>query len=112
MLFRSAHAQGIQSAPRNILGQIPGLVLCEIPDGEICCGSAGTYNIEQPDIANTLGNTKAKNIAGLNVDAVAMGNIGCMVQIQNHLKRLNPASQAIPVLHTIQLLDRAYDVAL
>ena len=107
-----AHAQGIQSAPRNILGQIPGLVLCEIPDGEICCGSAGTYNIEQPDIANTLGNTKAKNIAGLNVDAVAMGNIGCMVQIQNHLKRLNPASQAIPVLHTIQLLDRAYDVAL
>ncbi len=103
-----AHAQGIQSAPREILRKIPGLELCEIPDGEICCGSAGTYNIEQPDIANTLGNTKAKNIAGLNVDAVAMGNIGCMVQIQNHLQKLNLSGETIPVLHTIQLLDQAY----
>ena len=103
-----AHAQGIQSAPRRILGQIPGLELCEIPDGEICCGSAGTYNIEQPDIANTLGNTKAKNIAGLNVDAVAMGNIGCMVQIQNHLAKTGYGWETIPVLHTVQLLDQAY----
>ena len=103
-----AHAQGITSAPRKILSQIPGLELCEIPDGEICCGSAGTYNIEQPTIAHTLGETKAKNIASLNVDVVAMGNIGCMVQIQNHLEKLRADGKAIPVLHTIQLLDQAY----
>ncbi len=103
-----AHAQGITSAPRRILGQIPGLELCEIPDGEICCGSAGTYNIEQPEIARKLGAAKAQHIATLNVDAVAMGNIGCMVQIQNHLGRLGETEQTIPVLHTIELLDRAY----
>ncbi len=103
-----AHAQKITSAPRRILSQVPGLVLCEIPDGEICCGSAGTYNIEQPEIANTLGSTKAQKIASLHVDAVAMGNIGCMVQIRNHLARLQPGGETIPVLHTIQLLDQAY----
>jgi len=103
-----AHAQGITTAPRKILNQIPGLVLCEIPDGEICCGSAGTYNIEQPAIANKLGATKAKNIASLNVDVVAMGNIGCMVQIQNHLARMKSGDGTIQVLHTIQLLDQAY----
>jgi glycolate oxidase iron-sulfur subunit len=84
------------------------LELCEIPDGEICCGSAGTYNIEQPQIANTLGTSKAKHIASLGVDVVAMGNIGCMVQIRNHLARLKTDKVAIPVLHTVQLLDRAY----
>jgi glycolate oxidase iron-sulfur subunit len=104
-----AHAQKITTAPRKILRQIPGLELIEIPEGEICCGSAGTYNIEQPQIANTLGNTKAKHIASLNVDAVVMGNIGCMVQIQNHLAKLDQNGQSIPVLHTIQLLDRAYE---
>ena len=103
-----AHAQGITSAPRRILSQIPGLELCEVPDGEICCGSAGTYNIEQPKIANTLGMTKAKNIESMNVDAVVMGNIGCMVQIQTHLAKLQTKGATIPVLHTIQLLDRAY----
>jgi len=103
-----AHAQAITSAPRSLLKQIPGLELCEIPDGEICCGSAGTYNIEQPELARKLGTTKAQNIASLQVDAVAMGNIGCMVQIENHLKRLQPVGQTISVLHTIQLIDRVY----
>ncbi len=103
-----AHAQGITLAPRNILSQIPGLEICEIPDGEICCGSAGTYNIEQPEIANKLGAAKARNVANMQVDVVAMGNIGCMVQIETHLKRLRFTERAIPVLHTIELLDRAY----
>ncbi len=107
-----AHAQRITSAPRNILNQIPGLVLCEITDGEICCGSAGTYNIEQPAIANKLGAIKAENIASLNVDAVAMGNIGCMVQIQNHLAKLQAGPEKIQVLHTIQLLDLGYSSVL
>jgi glycolate oxidase iron-sulfur subunit len=103
-----AHAQGIASAPRRILGQIGGLELCEIPEGEICCGSAGTYNIEQPEIAEILGEKKAKNIASLNVDAVVMGNIGCMLQIQNHLAKQHQGKKPISVMHTIQLLDMAY----
>jgi glycolate oxidase iron-sulfur subunit len=103
-----AHAQGIHSAPRRLLRQIPGVELFEIPDGEICCGSAGTYNIEQPEIANTLGTSKAKHIANLGVDVVATGNIGCMVQIRNQLEKLSSDGVAIPVLHTVQLLDRAY----
>ena len=103
-----AHAQGIVSAPRNLISQIPGVKVFEIPDGEICCGSAGTYNIEQPKIANELGATKAKNIASLNVDAVVMGNIGCLVQIQNHLAKLRLDNEPVRVLHTIELLDEAY----
>ncbi len=103
-----AHAQGIVSAPRDLISQIPGVTLCEIPDGEICCGSAGTYNIEQPKIANELGTSKAKNIASLNVDAVVMGNIGCLVQIQNHLAKLQLNNKPVRVLHTIELLDEAY----
>jgi glycolate oxidase iron-sulfur subunit len=100
-----AHAQGIVSAPRNLLRQIPGVELLEIPGGEICCGSAGTYNIEQPEIADQLGRMKATIIADLDAQIVALGNIGCMVQIRNHLAALE---RSIPVLHTIQLLDQAY----
>ena len=103
-----AHAQGITSAPRRLLQQIPGIALCEIPNGEICCGSAGTYNIEQPEIANQLGSQKAKHIVDLKVEAVVMGNIGCMIQIQNHLAKALEHGKPITVLHTIQMLDRAY----
>ncbi|MEQ1825967.1 MAG: heterodisulfide reductase-related iron-sulfur binding cluster [Pirellula sp.] len=103
-----AHAQGIMSAPRKILKSIPGLELVEVPEGEICCGSAGTYNMEQPEIAGTLGHNKAKSIASLHVDAVVMGNIGCMVQIEKHLAEFRSTNSIIEVLHTVQLLDRAY----
>jgi glycolate oxidase iron-sulfur subunit len=100
-----AHAQGIVSAPRQLLRQIEGVELLEIPSGEICCGSAGTYNIEQPEIADQLGRMKAQCIAELNADVVALGNIGCMVQIRNHLAAMQ---RSIPVVHTVQLLDQAY----
>jgi glycolate oxidase iron-sulfur subunit len=103
-----AHAQRIATAPRRLLKQIPGVELVEIPDGEMCCGSAGTYNIEQPQIANDLGTRKAKHIASLKVDMVAMGNIGCMVQIQKHLNELKEPSTRFEVIHTVQLLARAY----
>jgi glycolate oxidase iron-sulfur subunit len=71
----------------------------------LCCGSAGTYNVEQPDLANDIGQRKAKNILRTGADAVAAGNIGCIVQIQTHLARLG---QVMPVLHTVEVLDRAY----
>jgi glycolate oxidase iron-sulfur subunit len=81
------------------------LTLVEITDGELCCGSAGTYNLEQPAIARELGRRKAEAIAGAAPDAVVMGNIGCMVQIQQHLAALG---QPLPVYHTMQILDLAY----
>ena len=100
-----AHAQGVTEPPRTLLRSIPNLVLLEIPDGEICCGSAGTYNIEQPAIAARLGERKAANIRRSGAEAVAAGNIGCLVQIRTHLKA---AGHPLPIYHTMQLLDIAY----
>ena len=79
--------------------------MVEIPDGEICCGSAGLYNVEHPATASDLGARKAQAILSTGAQAVAAGNIGCLVQIATHLAR---AGAAVPVLHTMQLLDRAY----
>ncbi len=101
-----AHAQGITEAPRRLLGEIPNLALAEIPDGGLCCGSAGTYNLEQPEIARILGRNKAKNILATGGQAVIAGNIGCMVQIQKHLQA---SGQALPVYHTFEILDLAYN---
>jgi glycolate oxidase iron-sulfur subunit len=103
-----AHAQGIWGAPRRLLGAIPNLTLAEIPEGEICCGSAGTYNIEHPDIADQLGLRKARNILGTGADAVATGNIGCLVQIRAHLKH---AGRALPVYHTMEILAQASNLS-
>lgn len=99
-----AHAQGVQAAPRKLLKSIANLTLLEIPEGEICCGSAGTYNLEQPAIAAELGRRKAHNILNTGAEAVVTGNIGCMTQIQSHLAR------PLPIYHTMELLDRAYGV--
>jgi glycolate oxidase iron-sulfur subunit len=100
-----AHAQGIMGAPRRLLGAIPNIKLLEIPEGDICCGSAGTYNIEQPEIAKELGERKARNIQRVNPDVVATGNIGCLIQIRNGLAA---AGRPTPVLHTVELLALAY----
>ncbi|MEL6148136.1 MAG: glycolate oxidase subunit GlcF [Chloroflexota bacterium] len=97
------HAQGIKSAPRALLKSIPGLELLELNDGGLCCGSAGTYNIEQPQIAHELGQMKAQRVIDTGAEMVVSGNIGCMTQLQTHLN-----GQGLPVLHTIELLDRAY----
>jgi glycolate oxidase iron-sulfur subunit len=100
-----AHAQGVTAEPRQLLRAVPGLTLVEINEGEICCGSAGTYNIEQPEIAGRLGDRKAVNIARTGAEAVIAGNIGCMVQIRTHLQALG---RPLPVYHTMEVLDRAY----
>ncbi len=100
-----AHAQGINAAPRQLLRSIPNLTLVEIPEGEMCCGSAGTYNLEQPELANLFGRRKATHIAGTGAQVVITGNIGCLIQIRTHLHRLG---QPKPVYHTLELLDRAY----
>lgn len=101
-----SHAQGVRSAPRELLRRIPGLVLKEIADGDICCGSAGTYNIDQPDIAASLGRRKAANITATGADFVVMGNIGCMTQLTTHLR---PHQGAPRVMHTMELLAMALE---
>jgi glycolate oxidase iron-sulfur subunit len=96
------HAQAVRAQPRGLLRQIPGLQLVEIPEGPICCGSAGIYNLVQPDAAEALGERKARIVAELNPDAVATGNPGCLLQLQSWLAKLG---RNIPVVHTVQLLD-------
>src|SRR5713101_8332472 len=96
------HAQGVRSQPRSLLSKIPGLELAEIPEAAICCGSAGIFNLVQPNAANALGDRKAELIAPLKADVVATGNPGCILQMQSALAR---NGQKIPVVHTIQLLD-------
>jgi glycolate oxidase iron-sulfur subunit len=100
-----AHAQGVTAEPRRLLAAIPNLRIVEIPEGELCCGSAGTYNLEQPELAAQIGERKARNILSTGAQAIATGNIGCMTQIRTHLAALG---KPLPVWHTIELLDAAY----
>ncbi len=100
-----AHAQGVREAPRRLLRQIPNLTLLEIPEADQCCGSAGTYNLEHPDLAAQLGARKAQAILSTGAEALVTGNIGCMVQIEAHLRR---NGHPLPIYHTVQLLDQAY----
>ena len=100
-----AHAQGIRAEPRALLKMIPGVSVLEVPQGDLCCGSAGTYNLEQPALAAELGERKAKNVLSVQPDMVASGNIGCHTQIQSHLRR---QGSGVPIHHTIEILDLAY----
>ncbi len=79
--------------------------MVEIPEGALCCGSAGTYTLEQPDVAGQLGERKARHIIASGAEALATGNIGCLTQIRAHLAALD---HPVPLYHTIQVLDRAY----
>jgi glycolate oxidase iron-sulfur subunit len=96
------HAQGVRLQPRALLSGVPGLQLMEIAEPAICCGSAGIYNLVQPEAAAALGNRKVQLIAPLNADVVATGNPGCLLQLQSALAR---SGRNTPVVHTIQLLD-------
>jgi glycolate oxidase iron-sulfur subunit len=96
------HAQGVRLQPRNVLAQIPELEVLEVAESAVCCGSAGIYNLVQPNAANALGDRKAQNIMPLSVDVVVTGNPGCILQLRASLAR---AGSAVPVVHTIQLLD-------
>ncbi|GAA5439304.1 lactate utilization protein A [Deinococcus caeni] len=100
-----AHAQGVRAQPRDLLRAIPGVTVLEVPEGDLCCGSAGTYNLEQPELAAQLGVRKARNILSTTPDLIASGNIGCHTQIQSHVRRQGDRA---PVMHTIEILDLAY----
>ncbi|RTI07293.1 2-hydroxy-acid oxidase, partial [Thermus scotoductus] len=96
-----AHAQGVREAPRRIL-KASGVEVLEPKEWEICCGSAGTYNLFQPEIAEVLGRRKAENLQATQPELVVTGNIGCLTQIQAYLDK------SIPILHTAELLEMLY----
>ncbi|MEQ9245735.1 MAG: heterodisulfide reductase-related iron-sulfur binding cluster, partial [Nitratireductor sp.] len=93
------HGQKISREPRALLRRA-GFVVREPREGHLCCGSAGTYNILQPDIAARLRDRKVRNIEATGAALVATGNIGCMTQIGS--------GTGMPVVHTVELLDWAY----
>lgn len=93
------HGQGIKDEPLELLSKA-GFGVVEVPEGHICCGSAGTYNILQPELAGQLRDRKVRNIKRVKPDVVATGNIGCIAQLAGSLD--------VPVVHTAELLDWAY----
>jgi glycolate oxidase iron-sulfur subunit len=97
-----AHGQGVRAQPRALLQSIPGVELLTPAESEICCGSAGIYNLVQPEPAAQLGARKAKNIAALSPDMIATANPGCTLQIAAAARVLG---YKWPVFHPIQLVD-------
>jgi glycolate oxidase iron-sulfur subunit len=100
-----ANAQNVRREPRDLLRAIPGVTLCEVPDAHACCGSAGSYNMDQPAIASALGEKKAKAVLATGAEVLATGNIGCLTQLRTHFARLG---SDLPIRHTIQVLRDAY----
>jgi glycolate oxidase iron-sulfur subunit len=96
------HAQGLREQPRAALRTIPGLELLELPEAALCCGSAGVYNLVQPETARQLGERKVKNIVSTPAQVVATGNPGCQLQIS---ALLNERGRPLPVMHYIELLN-------
>jgi glycolate oxidase iron-sulfur subunit len=97
-----AHAQGVRQPPRDLLMSIPGVELLPFAEQEICCGSAGIYNLVEPDAARQLGDRKAGHVAAVRPDVVATANPGCMLQMAAGAAR---RADTWPVLHPIELLD-------
>ena len=96
------HAQGIRSQPRALLREIPGLQLREIPEAELCCGSAGIWNILFPEPARELGDRKARNISSTGAELLVTANPGCLMQVASALRR---QGTRIGMAHTIEVLD-------
>ncbi len=99
-----AHAQKVRSEPRQVLAGIPELELVEPAEWEICCGSAGIYNLLQPDAGRALGRRKAENLRATGAEAIASGNPGCTLQIAAHLRE---QGRSLPIYHPMELLDRS-----
>jgi glycolate oxidase iron-sulfur subunit len=96
------HAQRLPAAWLPILERIPALTVLEPAEQDLCCGSAGTYNVLQPDAARALGDRKAANVLATDPEALASANPGCLVQLQQALER---AGRPLPALHPVELLD-------
>ncbi len=99
------HAQKIREAPRRLLAQVPGLDLRELPETEICCGAAGTYNLTEPEMAGRLSRRKLDNIRKTQARAVLTANAGCLLQIAREARQ---QGQPLWIAHPIDLLDLSY----
>ncbi len=100
-----AHGQRITEQPREVLGEIPGLKLVEMAESAICCGSAGIYNLVEPEMSRELLDRKITNLEDTGVTTLTAGNPGCLLQIK---KGIDQKGLKIETLHPIELLDRAY----
>ena len=96
------HAQGVADAPRAVLAAIPGLALVELAERDLCCGSAGVYNLLQPATASELGERKAANVVATGAEVLVTANPGCLMQIKTALEVRGTPLQ---LLHTVELLD-------
>lgn len=99
------HAQRIRQQPRDVLARIPGVSLVEMRDGDRCCGSAGIYNLTEPEMAERLGEQKAANVEQTAADVVVSGNPGCLIQLRAGLARRGARTRAV---HLADFLDAAY----
>jgi glycolate oxidase iron-sulfur subunit len=98
------HAQHVKQAPRQVLQTVPGLMLCEIGESDLCCGSAGVYNLLEPDAAGALRDRKVEHVLRTECDVLVSSNPGCLLQIASGLEA---AGRNIPVLHLVELIDRS-----
>jgi glycolate oxidase iron-sulfur subunit len=101
------HAQGVRAQPRQLLHTVPGVEVREIAESEICCGSAGIYNLLEPDAAAQLRDRKVRNILTTDADVVVSGNPGCL-QIATGLER---AGRPMRIMHLIEVLDQSISAA-
>jgi glycolate oxidase iron-sulfur subunit len=99
------HGQRISLQPRQLLRQIPGVILKEPVDAALCCGSSGVYNLLQPQVGEELGQQKVRNLLNTKAEMIISSNIGCRVQIQKHLGL--QGLEDFPLLHPMELLDRS-----
>ena len=100
-----AHAQRITAAPRTVLGAIPQLKFVEMAESSLCCGSAGVYNLTQPEMASSLGARKVANALATNAEIICTGNPGCALQLQNELRK---KGRDVRVKYIVELLDASY----
>jgi glycolate oxidase iron-sulfur subunit len=98
-------AQRIREQPRHVLGQITGLTIAEIPNGDRCCGAAGLYNVLEPQMSGALRREKAEAIAATGATTIASANPGCSMQVAAGLAELGVRAE---IVHPVELLDRAY----
>lgn len=100
-----AHAQQVREQPRNLLSQIPGLKLVDLPESDLCCGAAGTYNLTEPEMAERLSARKMKNILDTGARVVVTANAGCLLQIDCESRK---QGERLKIVHPMELLDLSY----
>jgi glycolate oxidase iron-sulfur subunit len=99
-----AHAQKVTVAPRKLLAQVPGLKLVPLPESDMCCGAAGTYNLTEPEMSGQLAERKLSNIESTHAPVCITGNVGCAMQIQS---QADARGEKLQVLHPVEILHRA-----